>query len=66
MNVSLGNADGVFRARENEKIGTAQSRWDQEAVNSVIGVPWRVTDGRWTVERPEVRVDPIPIPSSAT
>ena len=37
-------------------------RWDTEAVNSVIGVPWRMTDGRWTVDRPEVRVYPIPIP----
>ena len=34
----------------------------QELSNSVIGVPWRMTDGRWTVDRPEVRVDPIPIP----
>ena len=31
-------------------------------INSVIGVPWRMTDGEWTVDRPEVRVDPIPIP----
>ena len=31
-------------------------------IHSVIGVPWRMTDGRWTVDRPEVRVDPIPIP----
>ena len=29
---------------------------------SVIGVPWRMTDGRWTVDRPEAQVDPIPIP----
>ena len=38
------------------------SRW--EAINSVIGVLWRRTDGKWTgtVDRPEVRVDPIPIP----
>ena len=39
-----------------------QDRWDTEAINSVIGVPWRMTDGKWTVDRPEVRVDPIPIP----
>ena len=25
-------------------------------------VPWRMTDGKWTVDRPEVRVDPIPTP----
>ena len=28
----------------------------------MIGVPWRMADGKWTVDRPEVRVDPIPIP----
>ena len=55
-----GNADGVFRAREIGRL-QPQDRWDTEAVNSVIGVPWRMTDGRWTVDRPEVRVDPIPI-----
>ena len=55
----IGNADGVFRAL---KFGdwNLQDRWDTEAINSVIGVPWR-TDGKWTVDRP-VRVDPIPIP----
>ena len=35
---------------------------DKEAINNVTGVPWRMTDGKWTVDRPEVRVDPIPIP----
>ena len=35
---------------------------DEKATNSVIGVPWRMTDGKWTIDRPEVRVDPIPIP----
>ena len=38
-----------------------QDRWDTRAIHSVIGVPWRMTDGRWTVDRPEVQVDPIPI-----
>ena len=57
----IGNADGVFRAREIERL-EPQDRWDTEAINSVIGVPWRMTDGKWTVDRPEVRVDPIPIP----
>ena len=33
-------------------------RWDTEAINSVIGVPWRMTDGRWAVDRPEAQVDP--------
>ena len=29
-------------------------------VNNVIGVPWRMTDGRWTGDRPGIRV-PIPV-----
>ena len=57
----IGNADGVFRAREIRRL-EPQDRWDTRAIHSVIGVPWRMTDGRWTVERPEVQVDPIPIP----
>ena len=57
----IGNADGVFRAREIRRL-EPQDRWDTRAIHSVIGVPWRMTDGRWTVDRPEVRVDPIPIP----
>ena len=52
--IRLGNADGVFRAIRRLE---PQSRW-----NSVNGVPWRLADGRWTVDRPEVRVDAIPIP----
>ena len=55
------NADGVFRAREIRRL-ESQDRWDTKAINSVIGVPWRMTDGKWTVDRPAVRVDPIPIP----
>ena len=57
----IGNPDGVFRAREIRRL-EPQSRWDAEAINGVIGVPWRMTDGKWTVDRPEVREDPIPIP----
>ena len=57
----IGNADGVFRAREIRRL-EPQDRWDTRAIHSVIGVPWRMTDGSWTVDRPEVRVDPIPIP----
>ena len=53
----IGNADGVFRGREIRRLEPQ----DREAVDSVIGAPWRVTDGKWTVDRPEVRVDPIPI-----
>ena len=57
----IGNADGAVRAREIRRL-EPQSRWDKEAVNNVIGVPWRMTDGRWTVDTPKIRVDPIPIP----
>ena len=57
----IGNADGVFRAREIRRL-EPQDRWDTDAINNVIEVPWRMTDGRWTVDRPEARVDPIPIP----
>ena len=59
---SIGNADdGVFRAREIWRL-EPQDGWETEAINGVIGVPWRMTDGKWTVERQAVRVDPIPIP----
>ena len=57
----IGNADGVFRAREIRRLEPLD-RWDTRAIHSVIGVPWRMMDGRWTVDRPEVQVDPIPIP----
>ena len=57
----IGNADGVFRAREIRRL-EPQDRWGTEAVNSVIGVPWSMTDGQWAGDRPQVRVDPIPIP----
>ena len=57
----IGNADGVFRAREVRRL-EPQDRWDTEAINNVIGVPWRMTDGGWTVDRPEAQVDPNPIP----
>ena len=57
----IGNADGEFRAREIRRL-EPQDRWDTEAINRVIGVPWRMTDGKWTVDRPEVQADPIQIP----
>ena len=44
------------------RILEPQSRWDKAAVKNVIGELWRMTDGRWTVDRPDIRVDPIPIP----
>ena len=57
----IGNADGVFRGREIRRL-EPQDRWDTEAINNVIGVPWRMTYWRWTVDRPEAQVDPIPSP----
>ena len=41
----IGNADGVFRARGIWRL-EHQDRWDKEAIGSVIGVPWRMTDGQ--------------------
>ena len=49
------------RAREIRRL-EPQDSWDTEAITNVIGVPWRMTGGRWTVDRPEAQVDPIPIP----
>ena len=57
----IGNADGVFRAREIRRL-EPRDRWDREAINNVIGVPWRMTDGRWSVDIPEVQVEVIPLP----
>ena len=57
----IGNADGVFRAREIRRL-EPRDRWDREAINNVIGVPWRMTDGRWSVDMPEVQVEVIPLP----
>ena len=31
-----------------------------EMIDDVIGVPWRLPDGRWTVDRLEVTVEPVP------
>ena len=39
----IGNADGLFRAREIWRL-EPQDRWDTEAINSVIGLPWRMTE----------------------
>ena len=40
-------AEGVFRAREVRRI-EHQDRWDKEAINIVVGVPWRIADGKCT------------------
>ena len=37
--------DSVFRAREVRRI-EHQDRWDKETINNVIGVPWRMVDGK--------------------
>ena len=54
-------AEGVFRAREVSRI-EHQDRWDKEAINNVIGVPWRIVDGNWIVDRPATHIDPLPPP----
>ena len=57
-------AEGVFRAREVSRI-EHQDRWDKEAINNVIGVPWRIADGKWIVDRPATQIDPLlppPVP----
>ena len=45
----MATAEGVFRAREARRI-EHEDRWDKEAINNVIGVPWRFVDGKWTVD----------------
>ena len=45
------SADGVFRARKVRRA-EQQNRWDKEATKNVIGVPWRIADAKWTVDRP--------------
>ena len=40
-------AEGVSRAREVRRI-EQQDKWDKEAINNVIGVPWTIVDDKWT------------------
>ena len=49
----VGTSEGVFGAREVRRL-ERQDRWDREVINNVIGVPWRIVDGRWTVDRPTI------------
>ena len=56
-----GRRCGVLRAREVSRI-EHQDRWDKEANNNVIGVPWRIADGKWIVDRPATQIDPLPPP----
>ena len=46
----VGTAEGVFRAREVRRI-KHQDRWDKEAINNVIGISWRIADGKWILDR---------------
>ena len=56
----IGTAGVVFRAPEVRRL-ESQSRWELEVIINVIGIPWRMTDDRWTVDRPKIREDPVPI-----
>ena len=61
VSASWRTSEGVIRAREFRRI-KHQDRWDTEAINNVIGVPWRLVDDKWTVDRPMVQIDPVPPP----
>ena len=50
----IGDADGVFKARD---IKDRNRRTDgTQATHSVVGVLWKVTEGKWTMDRHKVRV----------
>ena len=51
----------LFRVREVRRI-EHQDRWDKEAIDNVIGVPWRISDGKWTVDMLATQIDPLPPP----
>ena len=55
----VGTVQGVFSAREVRRI-EHQDRWEKEAVNNVIRVPWRMVDSKWSVDRPATQIDPLP------
>ena len=50
----------MFRAREVRKI-----EHQEEAINNVIGVPWRSADGKRTVDRLVTQIDPLAATTSA-
>ena len=52
----------VYSERARSGGEEQQDRWDKEAINNVIGVPWRIVDGKWTVDRPMTQIDPLPPP----
>ena len=39
-----------------------QDRWVKEGINNVNGVPWRMAEGNWTVDRPVTEIDRLPPP----
>ena len=41
----VGTAEVALRAREVRRMEN-QDRWDKEAINNAIGVPWRIADGK--------------------
>ena len=57
----VATAEGVFRAREVRRADH-QDWWEKEAINNVIGVPWRIADGKRTVDSPATQIDPLPPP----
>ena len=57
----IGNANGVFRAREIWRL-KPQDGWDKEVINRLIGILWRTVDGEWTADRSEVQGKLITIP----
>ena len=57
-------AEGVFRAREVMRI-EHQDRWDKEAINYVIGVPWRIADGKWTLDMSATQIETLKPPTRA-
>ena len=44
----VGTAEGVFRVRQVRRI-KHQDR--KEAINNVIGISWRIADGKWILDR---------------
>ena len=36
--------------------------WGTRAINSVIGVSWRISDCKWNVDRRATQIDPLPPP----
>ena len=57
----MGTAEGVFRACEVRRI-EQHDKWDKDAINNGIGVPWKLVDGKRTVDRPATPIDPLPPP----